>query len=104
MITSLRQMADTVRSSGRSHTIAVAWAQDPNTVGSLHRAVSEGFAEAILIGRREQIIRTSLETGADPERFTIIEAGNEKTAAELAVSMTASGETCLLYTSPSPRD
>ena len=92
MITSLRQMADTVRSSGRSHTIAVAWAQDPNTVGSLYRAVSEGFAEAIMIGRREQIIRTCLETGADPERFTIIEAGNEKTAAELAVSMTASGE------------
>lgn len=86
-------MADTVRSSGRKHKIAVAWAQDPNTVGSLHRAVSEGFADAFMIGKREQIIRTCRETGADPEHFTIIEAENEKDAATLAVSMTASGET-----------
>jgi phosphate butyryltransferase len=92
MITSLRQMADTVRSSGHSHRIAVAWAQDPNTVGSLHRAVSEGFAEALMIGRKEQIIKTCLETDADPERFTIIEADNEKNAAALAVSLTSSGE------------
>ncbi|MGB8358774.1 MAG: phosphate acyltransferase [Bacteroidales bacterium] len=92
MITSLRQMADTVRSSGNCHKIAVAWAQDPNTVGSLNRAVSEGFAEALMIGRKEQIIKTCRETGADPERFTIIDAENEKSAAALAVSMTASGE------------
>jgi phosphate butyryltransferase len=92
MISSLRQMADTVRSSGHSHRIAVAWAQDPNTVVSLHRAVSEGFAEALMIGRKEQIIKTCLETGADPERFTIIEADNEKNAAALAVSLTSSGE------------
>ena len=85
-------MADTVRSSGQRYRIAVAWAQDPNTVGSLHRAVSEGFAEALMIGSREQIIKTCLETGADPDRFTIIEAEMKRSAAELAVSMTASGE------------
>jgi phosphate butyryltransferase len=43
MITSLRQMADTVRLSGKKQRIAVAWAQDPNTVGSLHLAVKEGL-------------------------------------------------------------
>jgi len=85
-------MADTVRSSGKCHKIAVAWAQDPNTIGSLNRAVSEGFAKALMIGRREQIIRICRETGADPDRFTIIEADNEKNAATLAVSMTLSGE------------
>lgn len=92
MITSLGQMADAVKSAGKRQKIAVAWAQDPNTVGSLYRAVSEGFAEALMIGRKEQIIKTCRETGADPDRFTLIETGNEKEAAELAVSMTRSGE------------
>ncbi len=92
MITSLGQMADAVRSAGKKQRIAVAWAQDPNTVGSLYRAVSEGFAEALMIGRREQILKTCSETGADPDRFTIIETTDEKEAAALAVSMTRSGE------------
>ncbi|MBE0678594.1 MAG: phosphate acetyltransferase [Bacteroidales bacterium] len=92
MITSLRQMADAVRSAGKKQRIAVAWAQDPNTVGSLFRAASEGFAEALMIGNSEQILITCRETGADPDRFTIIEAANEKEAAEMAVSMTRSGE------------
>jgi phosphate butyryltransferase len=92
MITSLSQMADTVRSAGQRQRIAVAWAQDHNTVGSLYRAVCEGFAEGLMIGNREQIIRTCNDTGADPSRFTIIEAEDEKSAATLAVSMTAAGE------------
>jgi len=92
MITSLVQMAETVRSAGKKRRIAVAWAQDPNTVGALYRAVSEGFVEALMIGRREQILTTCRETGADPGRFTIIETDNEKAAAELAVQMTRSGE------------
>jgi len=85
-------MADTVKSAGKRHRIAVAWAQDPNTVGSLYRAVSEGFAEAFMIGRKEQIIKTCRETGSDPDRFTVIETANEKEAADLAVAMTRSGE------------
>ena len=85
-------MADAVRSAALKQRIAVAWAQDPNTVGSLYRAVSEGFAEALMIGRREQILKTCSETGADPERFTIIETADEREAAALAVSMTRSGE------------
>ena len=85
-------MADSVRSAGRRHRIAVAWAQDPNTVGSLSRAVSEGFAEALMIGKKELILNTCRETGADPDRFTIIGAASEKEAAELAVSMTRAGE------------
>lgn len=92
MITSLGQMAEAVRSSGIRKKIAVAWAQDPNTVGSLYRAVSEGFAEAFMIGRREKIIDTCRETGADPDIFKIIDAEDEKNAAEMAVAMTRSGE------------
>ncbi|MDX9903661.1 MAG: phosphate acyltransferase [Bacteroidales bacterium] len=93
MITSLGQMADTVRSSGKKYRIAVAWAQDPNTVGSLHRAVSEGFAEAFMIGRKEQIAKTCSDRGIDPGVFTVIEAESEKLAAEMAVRMTRAGDT-----------
>jgi phosphate butyryltransferase len=93
MITSLSQMADTVRSSGRKFKIAVAWAQDPNTVGSLYRAVNEGFVEAFMIGQKEQIIRTCSEKGIDDGVFTIIEAENERVAAGMAVRMTGDGET-----------
>lgn len=93
MITSLRQMAEMVRSSGRRYRIAVAWAQDPNTVGSINRAVGEGFADAVMIGSREKIIRTCRETGADPGLFSIVEAEDEKKAAAMAVRMAVSGET-----------
>jgi phosphate butyryltransferase len=92
MITSLRQMAEDVRSSGVRKKIAVAWAQDPNTVGSLYRAAGEGFAEPFMIGRRERIIDTCRQTGADPDLFTIIDADDEKDAAEMAVAITRSGE------------
>ena len=92
MITSLGLMADLVRSSGRRHKIAVAWAQDPNTVGSLHRAVSEGFAEALMIGQKEHIMKTCEDKGLDPELFTIIESAGDKEAAETAVSLTRTGE------------
>ena len=89
-------MADTVRSSGIKKKIAVAWAQDPNTVGSLHRAVTEGFAEAIMIGRRDRILAVCQETGADPQLFTLVESPDEKNAAELAVSFTRNGEVRLM--------
>lgn len=92
MITSLRQMADTVRLSGKKQRIAVAWAQDPNTVGSLHRAVIEGFAEAIMIGNPDAILATCDELGLDSGLFTIVAAADEKVAAEMAVAMTRSGE------------
>lgn len=85
-------MADTVRLSGNKQRIAVAWAQDPNTVGSLHRAVIEGFAEAIMIGNPDAILATCEELGLDSGLFTIVAAADEKVAAEMAVAMTRSGE------------
>lgn len=92
MFTSLKQMADAVRGAGRKYRIAVAWAQDHNTVGSLNRAVNEGFAEALMIGRKDEIIKVCRETGTDPSLFTIIESDDEKSAAAMAVEMTSAGE------------
>ena len=93
MITSLRQMAESVRETGRKYRIAVAWGQDQNSVSSLSRAVNEGFAEAVMIGRKSEIVKVCQDTGIDPSLFTIIESEDEKSAAATAVRMTAEGET-----------
>ena len=85
-------MADVVSTSGKRRKIAVAWAQDPNTVGSLHRAVKEGFAEAIMIGNPDAILANCAEQGIDTGMFKIVAAADEKVAAEMAVAMTRSGE------------
>jgi len=93
MIAKLQQMADLVKKSDRKFRIAVAWAQDPNTIGSIYKAVNEGFAEAFLIGDRKSIIRTCISKGCDLSLVNIVDAPDDVTAARMAVSMTASGET-----------
>ncbi len=86
-------MADLVKKSGRKFRIAVAWAQDPNTIGSVYKAVHEGFVEAFLIGDRKAIIGTCISKGCDLSLVHIIEAPDDVAAARMAVSMTARGET-----------
>jgi phosphate butyryltransferase len=92
MITSLRQMAETVRTARQKHRIAVAWAQDENTIGSVGKAVIDGFVDALMIGRREEIIKRCTEAGIDPDIFTIIESSSERNAAAQAVEMTSGGD------------
>ena len=41
-------MVEKVLSLKKKHRIAVAWAQDANTIGAIHKAVKNGFAEAII--------------------------------------------------------
>jgi len=85
-------MAESVRSSGHKYRIAVAWAQDANTIKSVYRAVEEGFVEAILIGDRKAIIGACLSCSCDLSALRIVEAGDEVSAAAKAVEMTANGE------------
>ncbi len=39
----------------KKRRIAVAWAQDSNTIGAVHKAVVNGFAEALMIGNPDEI-------------------------------------------------
>ena len=39
----------------KKHRVAVAWAQDTNTIGAVDKAVKKGLIEAILIGNRIEI-------------------------------------------------
>jgi phosphate butyryltransferase len=92
MITSLNQMVEQVRSFGTRHRIAVAWAQDTNTVGAVGNAVKDGFAEAIMIGIRKEILAACKKQSVDPDMFTLIDSPDEIKASYHAVEMANSGQ------------
>lgn len=93
MITRLDELTSRVKSTGKRYRIAVAWAQDPNTLGALRKACDDGFAEPVMIGNVSEIERVAAAEGIDLEGFIITPAPNEVAAAEKAVSMTRSGDT-----------
>jgi len=91
MIASLEQLAATVRALKKKHRIAVAWAQDANTIGAISRAVGEGFVEAIMIGNPREITRITNEHGLKENQYTIINSENETDASFEAVRLAKSG-------------
>jgi phosphate butyryltransferase len=92
MIRTLDQMVNKVLSLKRRHRIAVAWAQDANTIAAISKAVSDGIADAVMIGNRKAIIKTCSEHAVDPDKFTIIDSPDEYTASCEAVSLARSGK------------
>jgi phosphate butyryltransferase len=92
MIRTLNQMVETVLSLRRKYRVAVAWAQDPNTIGAIHRTVSEGFTDAFLIGRASEIRKTCRSEGIDEKLFKIVEAANDTVASAMAVGMVKNGQ------------
>ncbi len=92
MIRSLDQMVAKVLSRGRKYRIAVAWAHDSNTILAVRKAAGEGIAEALLIGRKKQILENCSASGISPEDFSIIESEDEVSAAAEAVELVKTGE------------
>jgi phosphate butyryltransferase len=92
MIRSLDQMVEKVLASGKKHRIAVAWAQDFNTIGAVYKAFNYGFADATLIGQEDLISTICKNSGFDPDLFRIINCIDESSAADEAVKLVKSGE------------
>ncbi|MCX6333282.1 MAG: phosphate acyltransferase [Bacteroidia bacterium] len=92
MIRTLDQMVEKVLSLKRKQRIAIAWAQDSNTVGAIYRAVKEGFAEAIMIGDPSAIKDVCRANKIDHALFTIFSADNEADAAKEAVRLAVSDQ------------
>jgi phosphate butyryltransferase len=92
MIRTLDQMEEKVLAMNKKHRIAVAWAQDNNTIGAIHKAVNKGFIEAILIGKSSDIIGICKAEGIDEKLFTIIDVDNEISASREAVRLTKKGD------------
>jgi len=92
MIRTLDQMEEKVLALKKKHRIAVAWAQDTNTIGAIHKASSNGFIEAVMIGRSSEIVKICASEGIDSKIFTIIESESETKASVEAVKMAKKGE------------
>ena len=91
MITRLDQLTDRIKATGRKFRIAVAWAQDANTIGALNKAHNDGFAEPLLIGKRSEILKVASSMGVNAGNFEIIEVNSEGEAAAKAVTLTREG-------------
>jgi phosphate butyryltransferase len=92
MIKSLQQLEERVLDLKRKYRIAVAWAQDTNTIVAIDKAVGKGFAEALLIGKTSDIKKTCQAEGISVNKFTIVEAENETIASSEAVRLAKTGE------------
>jgi phosphate butyryltransferase len=91
MIRSLQQMEEMVLSLKKRHRVAVAWAQDTNTIGAVSKAVKKGFIDAILIGNASEIRKTCISEGIDDKLFTIVRSEDENQAAVEAVMLVKNG-------------
>jgi phosphate butyryltransferase len=92
MIKTLEQMVTMVLGLKKKHRIAVAWAQDANTIGAVHKAVINGLADAIMLGKSSEIIKTCNAEGIDNKLFKIIETECESTASQEAVKLARNGD------------
>jgi phosphate butyryltransferase len=92
MIRTLEQMEEKVLALKKKHYVAVAWAQDTNTICAINKAVKKGFVEAILIGKLSEIRKTCKAEGIDDKIFTLVESDNESQASSEAVRLAKTGE------------
>lgn len=92
MLKNFGQMEQFVREQSGKKRVALAAAHDADALGSLMMAVDRGIAEAILIGRRKEIVRVLDEMGKDAGDFRIIEEEDDRAAADKAVELVHCGE------------
>ncbi len=92
MIKTLEQMEEKALTLKKKYRVAVAWAQDNNTIGAINKAVKKGLIEAVLIGKLSDIIKTCKKEGIDERNFTLVESYNETHASEEAVRLAKTGE------------
>jgi phosphate butyryltransferase len=93
MIRTLDQMVEKVVSLKRKQRIAVAWAQDSNTIIAISKAVSDGFAEAVMIGDPDGIKEACRVNNINHAIFDIISSSDEADASKKAVSLALYGKT-----------
>jgi phosphate butyryltransferase len=91
MISSLDLMVEKVLLKGKKHTVAVAWAQDPNTIGAIYNAITAGFIEAVMIGNSDEIRKVCKNNDIDHSKFRIINTEDEIKASAEAVRLARTG-------------
>lgn len=86
-------MIEKVLSLNKKHRIAVAWAQDINTIGAIYKSVNCGLTEAVMIGNSSEIKNLCRKSGIDHGLFDIVDAEDEVKASEEAVRLARIGKT-----------
>lgn len=76
----------------KKHRVAVAWAQDVNTIGALGKAARNGLIDAILIGNPSEIKNVCKSEEISEKIFAIVESENEEKASCEAVRLARTGE------------
>lgn len=94
-ITRLNQITERLK-QGAIRRIAVAAAEDANTLCAIVRAVNEGFAEAVLIGNRSAIEQTAADAGIQIDPDWIVDAADHAGAVSCAVELVRSGKADIL--------
>lgn len=95
-IRTLDQLAAHVKSTGIRRTIAIALAEDDNTIGAVAQAVRDGIADAVMIGNAAKIRDVVTHAGENPDRFRIIDAATPADATSTAVRMVKQGDADVL--------
>ncbi len=95
-IKSLDQMVQHLCKMGIKKRIAVAVAEDDNTIGALIEASEKGFASPVLIGHKTKIEEVLKSENANPESFEIVDIHDQQEAVTEAVRMVKEGEADVL--------
>lgn len=92
MIKRLDEMVDLVKATGKKYRIAVAWAQDANTIGALRQAYELGFVDPIMIGVPDEINQAAQSARVDITGFKLVGVKNDSEACTKAVELARSGD------------
>ncbi len=95
-IRTLDEMVENLKQNNRKKKIAVAYAQDPNTIGAIASAIKEGFVQAFMVGDKNEITAKAKSEGIDPKIFDIIDIPDEIAATKEAVRMVKHDEADIL--------
>lgn len=95
-IKTLEEMVQHLTKLGVSKRIAVAVAEDDNTIGALIQASKAGFATPILIGSLAKIVKLLFAENVEPSMFRIVDIPDSQAAVNEAVRMVKDGEADVL--------
>jgi len=94
-IRSLEQLEKLVKEQ-KTPKMAVAFAQDEDTLLAVHRAVSEKIINAVLVGEEALIIEKCGKLNIPVDQFEIIDEPNEKKSGDVAVKLIVDGKADIL--------
>ncbi|MEN6446085.1 MAG: phosphate acyltransferase [Candidatus Cloacimonas sp.] len=95
MITKLSELSEKAKNSGKKTRIAVAVAEDNNTINAIIRATQDGFVKSILIGN-EAKIKDLIPADIAPNRLEILNITDSGRAVQEAVKMVRNNEADVL--------